>query len=107
MFAPVQTYQRGVVALIKASGARVAVLRDSRLLEYWRRYSQECYARLSIEANREEVFRYITWLNGRPGINEEIVAAMHDAVAQTGSIRARSHGVRALNGQWLVERRLF
>ena len=101
-----KTYQRGVVAFIRASGARVAILRDNQLLDYWRRFSQERYACISIEADREEVFRFVTWLNRVPGVNDLVAAAMHEAVAGNGSIRARQHLVRAWNGKMLAERRL-
>ena len=101
-----QTSQRSVAALIRATGARIAVLPDGRLLEYWGKYSQAQYSRLCADASRDEIFRFINWLNNQPGIQEEVLAAMHDSVAQPGRLHVRSHPVRALNGRVLVERRL-
>ena len=68
----VELYQRAVVALIRATGARLAVLHDHRLVDLWREYSARQYRGGWIKANRVEVFRFITWSNHLPGLSLEI-----------------------------------
>lgn len=100
-----ELYQRETVALVRASGARLTVLHDHRLAGLWREYSQKVYHIGWTEASREEAYRFVTWSNNRPEINQEILAAQQ-TVTRGASIRRRNHPVRAWGGRTLVSQRL-
>ncbi len=90
-----ETYQRDAVALIRDSGARLSILHDHRLLELWREYSQRVYNTGWIKAYTQEVYRFVTWTNGLPGIGEEIQAARLVWTRKAKGIPVRAHNVRA------------
>ena len=68
-----EMYQREVVALIAASGSRLGILHEHRLIDLWREYSQRQYDCCWVEADREEVYRFITWTNNQERLRREII----------------------------------
>ena len=101
-----ETYQREVVALIRASGARLKMLADHRLVTLWREYSQRVYRCGWIEPSREEGFRFITWTNSQTAISHEMLAAQQARVRGLRGIQVRPHVVRAWGGKLVVNRRI-
>ena len=94
------------MALIRASGARLSVLHDHRLVDLWREYSQKVYCCGWIEADRQEVYRFVTWSNNLCSISREILLAQKLGKRRIDGIRLRAHPVRGWDNYPLVEKRL-
>ena len=94
------------MALIRASGARLGVLHDHRLVELWREYSQKGYCCGWIAADRQEVYRFVTWSNNLCGISREILLAQRVNQHGVSRICSRNHPVRGWDNHLLFEKRL-
>ena len=89
-------HQRAVVALIRASGERIANLRDGRLVELWRRYSLVTHQCVWFSGDAAEVKLFIAWAGGQPGVFAELLLARGNAAppAPVIRIRATKHTMR-------------
>ena len=75
-------------------------------MDLWREYSARQYRGGWIEADREEVFRFITWSNGQKGISQEILSALREKARDHKRIQTHDHAVRGWDGKLLIEKRL-
>ena len=82
------------------------MLHDHRVVELWREYSQKVYCCGWIAADRQEVYRFVTWSNNLCGISREILLAQKLGKQGIVGIRMRSHPVRGWDHHTLVEKRL-
>ena len=82
------------------------MLHDHRLVERWREYSQKVYCCGWIAADRQEIYRFVTWSNNLCGISREILNAQRWSQHGVSRIRTRNHPVRGWDNHLLFEKRL-